>query len=332
VIKIIARHIATGLGVLFSISALFWLAQQFDLAELPAILNKLDYAILSPIPLFIVLSFSIRAQRWRLLVEHQPPIRYWTSFSALMIGYLLNNILPARAGDLARALDLGKSEKISRTKVFATLVTERTADLAITLVFLALALLTYPALPEWLQQSGIAVAVVASAAVVFLIVAHTTGRRWIPALVGLLAHRLPDRIGSKILQMVTSALDGIAGIFRPANALAFIVLTGFLWILEVAIVYLVAVGVGLPLAPGNALFVLLVLALGSMVPSSPGFVGTYEFFGVTALAIVGHDGPTALAFIILLHLFTLLGSTILGVMCLLFRNRVSVPLKDVPIQ
>jgi len=330
--KISGRHLATALGLFVSFTALVWLAKQFDLEQLAITFKQLNFAPLYPIPVLILFSFTIRAQRWRLLVEHKPPIRYWTSFSALMIGYLLNNILPARAGDLARALELGKSEEISRTKVFATLVTERTADLAITLVFIALALLTYPALPEWLQQSGIAVAVVASAAVVFLIVAHITGRRWIPSFVGLLVHRLPDRVGSKILQMVTSALDGIAGIFRPANAVAFLVLTALLWVLEVGIVYLVAVGVGLPLAPGNALFVLLILALGSMVPSSPGFVGTYEFFGVTALALVGHDGPTALAFIILLHLFALLGSTLLGVVCLLFRNRVSIPQKDVSIQ
>ncbi len=319
--KMIRRYLASGFGLLVSVSALFWLARQFDFADLTSALNQLDLALLAPVPLFIFFSFAVRAQRWRLLVEHQPPIRFWPSFSALMIGYLLNNILPARAGDVARALELGKSERMSRTKVFATLVTERTGDLVATLVLLALVLLSYPALPEWLQKGGIVVAVLAACAVSLLVFAHTTGRRWIPLLVGLVAHRLPETLGNKLGQMTISALEGIAGMFRPARAAGFLLLTGVSWAVEVGMVYMIAAAVGLPLALGNALFVLLVLALGSMMPSSPGFVGTYEFFGVTALSLIALQGPLALAFIVLLHLLTLVGSTAIGVVCLLLRKR-----------
>jgi hypothetical protein len=123
--------------------------------------------------------------------------------------------------------------------------------------------------------------------------------------------------------MAISALDGIAGMFRPMRAVGFLALTALIWIIEVSIVYLVAVSLEVSLPIGNSLFVLLVLAIGSMVPSSPGFVGTYEFFGVSALALVGIQGGLALAFIVLLHLITLFGSTLIGVICLLFRPRLA---------
>jgi uncharacterized membrane protein YbhN (UPF0104 family) len=67
-----------------------------------------------------------------------------------------------------------------------------------------------------------------------------------------------------------------------------------------------------------------------MVPSSPGQVGTYEFVGLAALALVALQGPLALAFIVLLHLLTLVGSTMIGVVCLLLRERSPLPLKDIP--
>ena len=317
--KLGSRHFSIGLGLLTSAVALLWLAQQFDFVDFSESLRNLEPVILAPVPMLILASFCIRAQRWRLLIEHQPPVRYWPSFCALMIGYLLNNLLPARAGDVARALELGRAEKMSRTKVLATLVTERTVDLVATLAILSLVLLSYPALPTWLKKAGFGVLFAASAAMILLILAHTTGRRWVFPLVSLVTRRLPESIAKKSRQMVVSALDGVAGMFRPAHAVGFISLTGLLWLFEVGIVYLVATAVGLPLALGNALFVLLVLAIGSMVPSSPGFVGTYEFFGISALALLDIQGGHALAFVVLLHIVTLSGSTFLGMLCLLFR-------------
>jgi uncharacterized protein (TIRG00374 family) len=319
--KLIRRHLPTVLGLLISASALFWLAQQFDIAELANALNQVDLPMLAPVPVLILISFVIRAQRWRLLVEHKPPIRFWPSFNALMIGYLFNSILPARAGDVVRALELGKSEQMSRTKVFATLVTERTVDLVATMTLLAFVLVSYPALPDWIKTGGFVIAILAMCALCMLLLAHTTGRRWIPLLMGKIAQWLPDEIGRKLSQMVISALEGIAGMFQPSRAVGFLVLTSLLWVVEVVLVYLVALAVGLPLALGNALFVLLLLAMGSMVPSSPGFVGTYEFFGVTALSIIGANGAVALAFILILHVVTMLGSTVIGAICLLFRSR-----------
>jgi uncharacterized protein (TIRG00374 family) len=319
--KITRTHLISVLGLLISALALFWLANQFDGAELADALKQVDASILVPVPGLIILSFAMRAQRWRLLMEHQPPIRFSRSFSALMIGCLLNNLLPARAGDVARALELGRSEQISRTKVFATLLTEKTVDLITTLILLAAVLIAYPALPDWIKKASLMIAILAFCALSLLILAHITGRHWIPQLVTILTNWLPDEIGEKLRRMVFSALEGIAGMFRPSNAIGFLLLTGFIWIVEVLIVYIVAIAVGMPLALGNALLVLLVLAIGSMVPSSPGQVGTFELVGLAALALISLQGPVALAFIILLHLVTLIGSTTIGVVCLLARKK-----------
>lgn len=310
-------------GLAISIAAVIWLAREFDFHSVLLVLKTAELSVLAPIPLLIFASFSLRAQRWRALVEHQPAIAYWSSFRALMLGYLLNNLLPARAGDVARALELARTDRLSRTKVLATLVTERTADLAATLLILSAVLLSYPALPEWLKKAGIAISFVTAMAIGVLMLAHILGPRFIYYLKCLFGRWLSAPLQIRLEAIASSALEGIAGMFRPKRAAAFITLTLLIWISEIGLVYLIAKAAGLALAPGNALFVLLVIAIGSMVPASPGFVGTYEFFGTSALGIIGITGAPALAFILLLHAFTLLGSTAIGAVCFALRAKSS---------
>lgn len=318
--NIFKRYFASFLGLLISFIALFWLSTQFNFSELLKTFKTINLHVLLIIPFLIALSFCLRAERWRILVLHSPPVRYWPSFSALMIGYLLNNLLPARAGDIARAIELGKTEKISRTKVFATLLTERAVDLLATLILLAFVMLSYPKLPLWLKESGIVVSIISITACSVLALFHTKGRKWIPLMIKKFGHYLPANLDHKISVMLISALEGVETIFNKRRATSFLLLTALIWMAEVFIVYLVAASINFPLAIGNALFVLLILAIGLMIPSSPGFVGTYEFFGISALGLIGAQGDHALSFIVLLHVVSLIGSTILGVICLLLRH------------
>lgn len=315
------QHLLTITGLAVSLTAMAWLLGNFDLREVAGTLARADVWTLSPLPLILIASFALRTQRWRLVVEHEPPVRWWSGFRALMIGYLLNNVLPARAGDVARALELGRTEQMSRTKVFATLVVERTADLAFMLALLSMVLLSYPAIPNWLKQAGVVVAAITALAIALLTVAHTVGERVIPWLHSRLLVRMPEAAAARVKGILNSALAGIAGGFRPNRFAGFLALTIAIWALEVALVWLIARAIGLDLAPGNALFVLLLIAIGTMVPASPGFVGTYEFFGVAALGMLQVYGPQALAFVVLLHLTTLLGASLIGILCVVARPK-----------
>jgi len=275
------------------------------------------------IPFLILSSFFLRAERWRILVKNSPPIRYWSSFSALMIGYLFNNILPARAGDVVRALELGKTENLSRTKVLVTLVIERVFDLLLTLTILACVMLSYPKLPDWLKVRGAVLSIVVFLVVIGLSIFHFFGKKWLPIVMSKIRHMLPLKIEKKISSMMLSALEGVQTVFSKKRVTKFLFITSLLWIIEVFIIYFCAAASNIPMALGNALFVLLILAIGLMIPASPGFVGTYEFFGITALNLIGIEGPSALTFVILLHVFSLAGSTVLGVTCLIIKYKKS---------
>jgi len=315
------RNIVNIIGIIVSSAAVYWLFKQFDIYQIGGIYKEINLVYLVVVPFLVVMSFAARAQRWRLLLEHQPPARFWSSFSALMIGCLLNNFLPARAGDVARALELGRTEAVSRTKVVVTLVTERAIDLAATLVIICFVLLTYPALPEWLISASVAAASLTFGGLAFLSAAHFAGRHVLPHITIIIKKRFPS-VAQRMEQLIYSALDGLSGMFRPRRAAGFLLLTVIIWVVEVGIVVMVAWSVDLHLSFGNALFLLLVLAIGSMIPASPGMLGTYELLGVTALRLLGYEGQSGLAFVIFLHIITLVGSSFIGLCCFLLRTRI----------
>lgn len=302
-------------GVAVSIGMLVWLAATYDLKDLIEPFQRADYIFLLPVAGLVILNFAARAFRWRSLFLGSAPKSMMKVFRAMMVGYLFNNLMPARAGDLVRVYQLSRDEGLSKSKTLATLVAERTGDLVVLIALLSVVLVSYPALPLWMKRAGIGVAVVALGVVSALVLLKFLGSRLI-VIVGRIARRVSESLEGRIETIGHNFLDGIAGLFNRRTGAVFLVLTGIIWSIEVATAYLVGAAFNLTIPLGNLLFVLIAIAVGTLVPSSPGYVGTFEFFGVSALAIVGVTGGEALGFVVTLHAIAILGSGILGAVCL----------------
>jgi uncharacterized membrane protein YbhN (UPF0104 family) len=98
-----------------------------------------------------------------------------------------------------------------------------------------------------------------------------------------------------------------------------------IWLLEVTVVFLMAQAFGLPIGLADSLFVMLIIAIGMAVPSAPGFVGTFEFFGITALELLGVAGGAALGFLIALHAVTFFSSSLIGALSLTYQSSMRIP-------
>jgi uncharacterized protein (TIRG00374 family) len=306
-----------------SIIALGWLVQAFDLEELWHALQKANYWFLLPVVVLILVSLVGRSIRWGMLFAAHPSPRWKELFVAMMVGYLANNILPARAGDLVRAYSLGKRENIAKSTVLATVVVERVVDLVITLVLLGAAFLFTP-LPEWSRDVGILLALLSLTAVGFLIALNRMGARLIQAILRLLRF-LPENVIRRMEGLGEGFIRGVAPLSDVRRVLKFLAMSGLIWFLEVVITYLTAQAFNLPLGFLQSLFVLLIIAIGMAIPSAPGFIGTYEFFGVSALLLLGITGGEALGFLLVLHAITFLGTSILGAGCLTFQPSGRIP-------
>ncbi len=314
--SVLRQRAMTLVGALISVAALVWLARSHDWRDLVQSFRDADWRWLALVPLLMLPNFALRAQRWRILFPEQRLPGFSGAFAALMAGYLFNNVLPARAGELVRVHLIGRREQLPRSTALGTVVLERTLDLLVLLALLAAVLPTQP-LPAW---AGAASKVVAAAALVALAAVIAMALLGQPALRFVVSSavyaRLPQAAGARLAQAGSSFIEGVSSALRTRHLGRFIGLTALVWLLELLLVAVLARGFGVQIGALGLLFVMLIIALGTMVPSSPGYLGTFELFGITALGLLGVAGGGALGFVVAYHATVLFGASLIGALTL----------------
>jgi uncharacterized protein (TIRG00374 family) len=266
-----------------------------------------------------------RALRWQWLFPPGP--RPPGIVPATMIGYMANNLLPLRAGEVVRiytaARRVREAEPLSSTQAFwlvaATVVIERVLDsLALVLILTVLVFLTpVPAPVEWAAGLLLAIDVIGVALLVTMARAPHLGRRLVARLTGRWT-----RLEQMALSMFDTALRGLDGVRTPAHALRIAAWTPIVWLLPAAAAWamLRAMHLDLPFMAGWV--VLAFVGIGISVPSAPGYLGVFHFAAKLALEIFGVASSTALAYALIYHASAVVPITLLGWLYLL-REHVS---------
>jgi uncharacterized protein (TIRG00374 family) len=283
------------IGIVISIASLAFVLGGVDLARTAEILR-------TAAPSWIVLSVALqasdvflRAVRWQRLVAPIRAVRLAPMLAYLLVGYLANNILPARLGELVRSHYLGDREGISRASALGTVVVERVVDTAVVVSIGALAIFV-------LHIRG----TVASAVLIGLAV---TGLLVVALAVGIVAHRLPgaERVIAlaerrpRIAGMGRRLHDGLAVARRPRTLAEAIVLSLAAWGASLLAVAAAGHALGIELTIGAAALLSAGVALATAVPSAPGYLGTFELAGKTIGMSLGLSGDQALALAVLVH-------------------------------
>ena len=266
---------------------------------------------------FALLHLWARAARWRLLVDPLAPIPTGRLFRAVWIGAALNNLLPARAGDLARA-GLLRRHGLAASSSLATIVVERVVDVIASQILLAAALMLAP-LPSRLAQLGgllLLAALIALGIMALGLRYRSTFERLSESLLGL----LPEPVGDRLRGLIGAFLDGLEGsllgALRAGHAPGL-----FGWSLAIhacnllpTASVLVACGLFEPAATWQpALLVTTFIAFAIMLPAAPGQLGTLHYAGVAALGLYAIDPAPALACILLFHASQYLPVTLAGI-------------------
>jgi uncharacterized protein (TIRG00374 family) len=245
--------------------------------------------------LIATISCFLRSLRWRVLLNAGGRLPVATVFWATMAGYLGNNTLPARAGELVRTVMISARSGLSKTYVLTTAMVERSVD-AIVLVavgFTTLGLLEKG--PDWFTRSSRGMALAAVAALAALIVLPRMTR-----FLGSVVHALPlpAALCERLVNMVDQLVLGIRTLHHPGRLSSFSVFTVVIWLLDAVGSVIVARAFGLHLSIPVALLLLAGLGLGSALPSTPGYIGIYQFVAVTVLTPFGFSRSDALAYIL----------------------------------
>jgi glycosyltransferase 2 family protein len=307
------------LGILVSLVFLALAFRNPDFASMSQALLSADYRYLIPAVAVYFVGVYIRALRWQALLRSVKPMAIGTLFPIVVIGYMANNLLPARAGELVRAYVLSRRAGVTKSTSLATVAIERIFDGLTMILFILVA-----ALLIRINQQVEFLAVIATVLFVGLLIGLALFGA-VPALqnllLGLLRRLLPARLEQRIETILLGFVGGLASL-RSRGDVARIVLTSVLaWSCEAAMYWIIALAFDLQIGWPAALLATAVANLFTLLPSSPGYVGIFEAGVLLVLVgLLGRDQATALSFALVLHAALWLPVTALG---LLFWSRES---------
>lgn len=298
------------IGGLISLVFLYLAFRKVDYYELWSALKGASYWYILPNVALVILSMWMRAYRWKFMVDPIKKLGLAPLFSSVMIGFMANNVLPARLGEFVRAYSLGTKENISRSATFATIVIERIFDGFSLLFILWLSLLLSP-FPDWVKKASNLFLLMNIATLAFLVLIEVK-RDLTLKFFNFIFRILPASFSSRAGEILEKFIGGLK-VFRDVPSLIWILAWSiFIWIIVGISNYFIFLAFDLQ-PPIQASFILLVIvSLGVMLPSSPGFVGTFQFFCVVSLATFGYDKNVALPFSIVLHASQYFPVTLLG--------------------
>jgi len=260
---------------------------------------------------FLVFSgaYFLRGLRWRALLSAEKVLPPLTVFWGVSVGYLGNSFLPARAGEFIRSALIARRVDLNFGFTLATALTERVVDVPVLVILGLLALPVVPGIPGWLTDAVRVMTVVGVVGMASLLIAPRLDSQ-IAALIGRLP--LPAGLHQPIIKMVSQFLQGARALQHPSRALNFFVLAVLIWGCDAIGAILTANAFGLTLTPAEAVLLLAALGLSSAVPSTPGFVGIYQFVALTVLPPFGFSQNSALAFILTFQAITYTVTVIYG--------------------
>jgi len=308
------------IGVVFSLVFLVLALRNVDLTETANALRRVNVLILGAAVASYVFSAAAKAIRWQLLLAVRKAPSFGRAFSVLSVGLMVNTFLPARLGEFARATLMGEAEADSKVYVLGTVAVEKVADLLFLLILLAVLLLhTCPgggcqgmALPEWLADSARGtVLVIAILVPCFVLLAWQ--RDFTLRMVERTSRFVPSAKREWLVRQTRYGLASLDVVRRPRLLIGLLGWSLIVWILSALTNTLVFLALGLAMPVWASLLLLVVLQVGTAVPSSPGRIGVFQYLVILTLSIFAVDKNVALGYSVVLYLVIYVPIALLGV-------------------
>lgn len=308
------------LGLLLTAALLWWVLRDVSAYEVLAEIRRADPLLLAAMVATATASFLLRAMRWRvLLLPAHPGTGLRSRFGATCIGFMANNVFPARLGEIARAFALSRSERIGVSPSLASLVVERVFD-TLVLAFFLLLTMSLPGFPGG-EGEGAAIlrrtaaigagGFAAGFAGLWLMVRYPepTMRLFEHSVGRLLTPRVTDRV----IRIMAGFIRGLGALHRPVIFLRALAWSVVVWLCLALSIWLGLLAFGIT-APGfmGAIFLQAVIAFGVAIPSSPGFFGVFEAAAKVGLGVYGVGSTGIVSFATGYHVLTFLPVTLLG--------------------
>lgn len=308
----------SALGVLLSAGFLYLAFRNVPLHEVRTQLGRAN------LPLFILSAlaataiFPLRARRWRPILDPiAPGLPFATLWRPTAIGMMINNVVPARAGEPARAYALARTTPVPFPAAFASLAVDRLFDMVVVFVLMFLAMLD-PAFPRdasifgrsmsSLALGGLALIAVAVGGLYTLVLFPAR----VLVVYEIVARRIAPTLEARGRAAIESLVHGLGVLRSPGRFGAVFFWAVLHWLVNGLAFWIGfrAVGIDAPFSAG--LFLQGLIAIGVAAPQAPGFFGVFEYFGMEGLRLYGVPPERAVTFAIGFHFLSFVPITVLG--------------------
>lgn len=275
---------------------LYYSLRGIDWAQVWHVLSRAEWSYVALAILILTVSLFLRAFRWRILLQSQAPVSVAISFWATAAGYFGNQFLPARAGEIVRTMMISSAAGLGRTFVLTTALTERLAD-AITLVIISsVVLLSLAVKPGWIAHAAKPFAIVGFGGALAILLIPKLEKLWDAIILKL---PLPRGVQEKIMKILEQIHIGLRTFHEPKRLFGFFGVTMVIWLCDALGTLVGMHALGMSTTIPVALLLITGLGLGSALPSTPGYVGIYQFVAVNVLVPFGFSKTNAIAYILL---------------------------------
>jgi uncharacterized membrane protein YbhN (UPF0104 family) len=318
-----------GLGVSVALLALFLLT--IDVGRMVDALADANYVWVVPAIALYLVSVVFRTLRWRVLLAHMKLVSVSRLFPVVVVGYMANNILPMRLGELVRSYYVGEREGVSKNAALATIFVERVLDALTLMVFIIVIALFIPlggVAEGFGDRSGIAwpllvlgatLPFVAMFGVMVAVARYPVAAQ---SVVDRIAGLLPDRVGGLASSLGATFILGLVPL-KSARAIALLFFLSVpIWLFEAGLFYMIAISFDLQNPMGGhgnlmvaAVLVTAVANIGASVPAAPGGIGLFELIARETLVLLPLgmvDRAVAGGYVAVVHAVLLLTMIVMG--------------------
>jgi uncharacterized protein (TIRG00374 family) len=300
------------IGALISLACLYFAFRGLSFRDVGASLRTADLRWIAAAMAVYTASFFLRAYRWSRLMDPIKPSTAAQLMRPMVIGFMANNILPFRMGELIRAHAGGQKLGISRTASLGTIVLERICDTISFLSIFLMVTLFFP-FPSTARHAAITLGLACAAAIVVLYIAsahETLAQSWLKRA------PIPAHWKVKAEHAIGNFSHGISGLRQGRYMVQALILSLIVWTAEGSTDFLIARAFPITISFPQAFFLLFFLGISVTIPQGPGYVGTVELAGVFALSLLGVPKNMALSVVLTIHACQFVFVLVLGLWAL----------------
>lgn len=313
------RAVQFAVGVALAGLFVWLILRDLDWPALAQAFRNPDWRWLGLGFVFWALGYAVRVLRWRaMLAVANPGLGFWRCAVPFLGSIAANNVLPFRLGDALRCLAFSRWLAVDAGTVTATVLAERLLDLLTVLVAVGLAILAFAPDGGASGLLGVGATVLVGLAVLAL------GLLLVPGALRPLARgaegalrRVSPAAANRLGDFSGPLLDTLVVLSRGRRMLGLIAASTLVWAFEGAVYWAIAMAIPAMAAPAAAWLAMPVGTLATLLPSTPGYIGTFDYFAIAAAEAGGNVAPAATAFAVLVHAYFYIPATVAGGVSLL---------------